>query len=178
MTAELKRDGMPQPLLARLAMIVGAIALIAAFFLPWAAAGTEYREAAAEQPDFMYYEPTGMTVTDAADISLFEYAQVYASMGEGSGWQVYAVIMYAVLGASALTVLLAALARPIGAALVGTVVFAGSRLLVWDFGDRGVLPNATHDWGLAPTIYIVAFVVLLAASVWLLAIKRKAKAQA
>lgn len=178
MTTEQKKDGAPQPLLARLAMVVGAVALVAAFFLPWAAAGTEYREAAAERPDFMYYEPAGMTVTDAADISLLEYAQVYASMGEGSGWQVYTVIMYAVLGASILTVFLAALARPIGAVLVGTVAFAGSRLLVWDFGDRGVLPNATHDWGLAPTIYIVAFVVLLAASVWLFVLKRKAKAQA
>lgn len=163
-------------LLARLAMTVAAVGMAVAFFLPWATAGDEFREAASSFPDVMYYEPTGMTVTDATDISLLEYAQVYASM-ENTSWQVYTVIMYAVLGASVLTILLAALSKPIGAALVGAVVFAGSRLLVWDFGDRGVLPSSTHDWGLAPTAYIAAFVVLVAAAVWMVVIKRGAKLQ-
>ena len=59
---------------------------------------------------------------------------------------------------------------------MAVLVLAGSRLLVWDFGDRGVLPNSTHDWGIAPTIYIIAFVILLAAAVWLFVMKRKVKA--
>ena len=160
----------------RILMVVAALGFLAAFFLPWASANAEFREAVTAAPDLVFYEPTDMTVSDAVDISLFEYAQVYGSMG--SGWQVYMAIMYAVLGASALTLLLAAFGKPIGAAVVGALAFAGSRLLVWDFGDRGVLPSSTHDWGMAATAYIPAFVVLLVAAVWLFVLKRRAKAGA
>ena len=119
-----------------------------------------------------------MTVSDATDISLLEYAQVYGSMGEGTAWQIYMIIMYGVLAVSVVTLLLAALGKPVGASIMAVLVLAGSRLLVWDFGDRGVLPNSTHDWGIAPTIYIIAFVILLAAAVWLFVMKRKVKAGA
>lgn len=171
-----KMGGASMPLLARLAMVVGAIGLVAAFFMPWGSADQEFRDAVALAPDVMFYEPVGMTVADAQDISLFSYAQVYGSMG--GTWQVYTYISYALLGASALALLLAALGKPIGSSVVAVLAFAGSRLLVWDFGDRGVLPSGTHDWGIAPTIYIVAFVVLVAASAWMFVLRRRAKTQA
>ena len=171
-----KRGGSPQLLIARIVMVVAALGLVAGFFLPWASADQEFRDAVTLAPDLVFYEPTGFTVSDATDISLLEYAQVYGSMG--GTWQIYQVIMFAVLGASALTLLLAALAKPIGASVLAVLTLAGSRLLVWDFGDRGVLPSNTHDWGIAPTVYIVAFVVLLAAAAWLFVLKRQAKAGA
>ena len=174
--AEQKAGGASLPLLARAAMVVGAIGLVAAFFLPWGSADQEFRDAVALAPDVMFYEPTGMTVSDAQDISLFSYAQVYGSMG--GTWQLYTYISYALLGASALTLLLAALGRPIGSTVLAVITLAGSRLLVWDFGDRGVLPSSTHGWGIAPTVYIVAFVALVAAAVWLFVLRRKEKAQA
>lgn len=169
----LTKGGASRQLLARIAMVVAAIVLVAAFFLPWAAAGEEFREGVRRAPETMFYEPTGMTVTDAVDLSLLEYAQTYASMG--SGWTVYTGVMYSVLGASALALLLAALGRPIATAVFATLAFAGSRLLVWDFGDRGVLPNGTHGWGVAATVYVVAFVALLAAATWMFVLKRRAK---
>lgn len=168
-----EKGGVSRQLLARIAMVVTAAALVAAFFLPWATADEEFREGVQRAPETMFYEPTGMTVVDAVDLSIFEYAQVYATMG--SGWSVYAGIIYAVLGAAVLTLLLAALGRPIATAIFATLAFAGSRLLVWDFGDRGVLPNGTHDWGVAATVYVVAFVALLAAAIWMFVLKRRAK---
>lgn len=174
---EKKAEGMSQQLLARLVMIVAAVGLVMAFFLPWASAGEGFRDAAASFPDVMFYEPAGVTVADATDLSLLEYAGVYAAMGENTAWLIYAVIMYAILIVSAITVLLAALGKPIGATLVGALAFAGSRLLVWDFGDRGALPSSTHGWGIAPTIYVAAFMVLVAASVWMLLLKRGARQQ-
>ena len=174
--AEQNAGGASLPRLARAVMVVAAIGLVAAFFLPWGSADQEFRDAVALAPDVMFYEPTGMTVSDAQDISLFSYAQVYGSMG--GTWRLYTYISYALLGASALTLLLAALGRPIGSTVLAVIALAGSRLLVWDFGDRGVLPSGTHDWGIAPTVYIVAFVVLVAAAVWLFVLRRKEKAQA
>lgn len=161
-------------LVARIVMIAAAVALVAAFFLPWASANDEYRELASAAPDALFYEPTGLTASDAADLSLFDYAQVYGSMS-GTGWELYMGIMYAALEVSIITLALAAFGKPIGAGVFGILTLALSRLLVWDFGDRGVLPNSTHDWGIAPMIYVLAAVVLIAAAVWLLAMKRQAK---
>lgn len=163
-------------LVARIAMVVAAMGLVTAFFLPWASADAEFRDAATLAPDFMFYEPAGMTVSDASDISLLEYAQVYGSMG--GTWQIYQVIMYAVLGVSVVALLLAALGKPIGASVMAVLVLAGSRLLVWDFGDRSVLPSSTHEWGIAPTVYIAAFVALLAAAAWLFVLKRRTRSGA
>lgn len=165
-----------QRVAARILMAVAAIGLVAAFFLPWASADQEFRDAAALMPDLALGEQVDMTVSDATGISLLEYAQVYGAMG--SVWQVYVVIMYAVLGVSVVTLLLAALGKPIGASVMAVLAVAGSRVLVWDFGDRGVLPSSTHGWGVAPTVYLVALVVLLAAAVWLFALKRRAKSRA
>lgn len=169
--------GAPMKLIARIVMVVAALGLVAAFFLPWASAGEDYREAAALAPGVMFYEPTGLTVEGATDLSLFEYAQVYGSMS-GTGWEIYQYIMYAALGVAVIALVLAAFGKPVGAAVFGILTLAASRLLVWDFEDRGVLPNGTHDWGIAPVIYFVAAVVLIAAAVWVFVLKRQAKAAA
>lgn len=168
--------GISRCVVARIIMVVAALGLVAAFVLPWASAGKEFRTAAAALPEVMFYEPTGMTVADATDLSLLEYAQVYGSMGnESAVWMVYVVIMYAAAGASVLALVLAALGKPIGAGVFAVITLGISRLLVWDFGDRGVLPNSTHDWGMAPTIYLVAAIVLIAAAIWMFVLKRQEK---
>lgn len=165
-----------QQMIARIVMVVVAALLVVAFFLPWASAEDEFREAAANAPETMFYEPTGMTVADAADLSLFEYAQVYGSMG--GTWRVYMVIMYIALATAIITLLFSSLGKPIAVAIFGIATFAISRLLVWDFGDRGILPNGTHDWGLAPNVYLVAVIVLVAAAIWLFLLKRREKIRA
>lgn len=165
----------PFMLIARIALAVAAALLVAAFFLPWASADEEFREGAAALPDFMFYEPAGMTVSDACDISLLEYAQVYGSM-EGTAWVVYMVAMYAGLALSVVALLLAVLGKPIGTAVFAVLACAVSRLLVWDFGDRGVLPSSTHDWGAAPTVYLIATVAVIALAILLVMLRRQAKA--
>lgn len=165
----------PVMLIARIALAVAAALLVAAFFLPWASADEEFREGAAALPDFMFYEPADMTVADACDISLLEYAQVYGSM-EGTAWVVYMVVMYAGLALSVVALLLAVLGKPIGTAVFAVLACAVSRLLVWDFGDRGVLPSSTHDWGAAPTVYLIATVAVIALATWFVMLRRQAKA--
>lgn len=165
-----------QQMIARIVMVFGAALLIVAFFLPWASAGDEFREAAAKAPEIMFYEPTGMTVADAADLSLFEYAQVYGSMD--GAWRVYMITMYVALAAAIVALLFSGLGKPVAAAIFGVATFAISRLLVWDFGDRGILPNGTHDWGIAPTVYLVAVIVLVVAAIWLFVLKRREKVDA
>lgn len=155
-------------------MIIAALALLIAFFLPWASATALFREAAGTSPDEVLYEQTGTTVSDAVELSLFDFAQLYAA--ESSELIIDSVIMCAMLIASIIVLILASRDKPIGAAIIALLTFAGSRLLVWDFEARGVIPSTYYDWGFAPTIYIVATVLLLAAAIWRAALKRKAKA--
>lgn len=65
-----------------------------------------------------------------------------------------------------------------GAGVFTILMLAASRVLVWDFEDRGVLPGSTHVWGAAPTAYLVASLVLILAVVGLFVLKRREKAAA
>lgn len=167
----------PKAVLAlRIAMAVAAAALATSFFLPWGAVDEEYREAAASvSPDMMFYEPTGLTVSDAADLSLLEYAQVYGSMG-GNGWDILAVIIYAIPVLSLIALLFAALGKPIVSAVFGVLALVVTRFIVWDFTERGVLPNGTHDWGIAPAIYLAVTFAIVVLAVALVVLKRRSKA--
>lgn len=162
-----------QTFIARIVMVVAALVLLGAFFLPWGSANSAYREAATQMPGLMFYEPAGLTVADAADLSLLEYAQAYAALG--GAWLIVTIVIYVTAGLSALALLLAALGKPIGSAVMGLLCVAASRVLVWDFTDRAVLPSGTHDWGIAQMLYLVAGVVLLAAAVWMVVARRRAR---
>lgn len=171
--------GISRRVAARVIMVVAALGLVASFALPWGSADDEFRKAAAALPEVPFYEPTGMTVADATDLSLLEYARAYGSLStESEPWMVYTVIMFAAAGTSVLALVLAALGKPIGAAVFALLTLGVSRLLVWDFVDRGVLPNSTHGWGIAPTVYLVSAIVLIAAAIWMVVLNRREKATA
>lgn len=159
---------------ARIVLTVAAIGLVAAFFLPWASADDAYREAAAQAPEIVVYEGTGITAAQAADLSLLEFAQIYGSM-EGA-WTMYMYLMYALLGISAVSLVCAAAGKPVVTSVFALLACALSRLLVWDFEDRGALPNATYDWGIAPAIYLGATVAIVVIAIWMVVMRRKEKA--
>lgn len=158
----------------RVALAVAAVGLVIAFFLPWASADDAYREAAAQAPEIVVYEDAGITTAQAADLSLLEFAQIYGSM-EGT-WTLYMYLMYGLLGISAVSLLCAAAGKPVVTSVFALLAYALSRLLVWDYEDRGALPNATYDWGIAPAIYLGATVAIVAIAVWMVVIRRKGKA--
>lgn len=176
MTRKNDTRGNSMQLIARIVMIVAAVCLVGAFFLPWASANSEYREGAEAMPDIMFYEPTNLTAADAADLSLMEYAQVYGSMS-GTGFELYMYIMYGLAAISVLVLVFAAFGKSIPSGIFAVLSLVLCRILVWDLESRGVLPNSTHEWGIAPNIYLVATIVLVAAAIWLLVVKHKAKAE-
>lgn len=176
MTKKNDTRGNSMQLIARIVMIVAAVCLVGAFFLPWASANSDYREGAEAMPDIMFYEPTNLTAADAADLSLIEYAQVYGSMS-GTGFELYMYIMYGLAAISVLALVFAAFGKSIPSGIFGILSLVLCRVLVWDFESRGVLPNSTHEWGIAPNVYLVATIVLVAAAIWLLVVKHKAKAE-
>ena len=162
---------------AIVATIVAAALLVVAFFLPYAAGVDEYREALGQMSDNPYSEVLGMSNDDLADVSLFEYVRIYSAAGELGIGETFAAVYVpftvapAVLGV--LTLLFAALRKPIPAIVFSVLTVALTFFLSWDFEDRGVIPSDTYDWGIARWVYLVAGVAVVACAVWQLVLRRK-----
>ena len=166
---------------ARVALVLAAAVLVTVFFLPWASADAAYRAAAARMPDAWYVEDAGLTVSDAADLSLMEYAHVYGMAGElglSGIFEIYAPITYAGLACAGLALLFAALGKAVPAGVFGLLGCGVLCALRWDSSDRGVLPNGTHDWGVASELFVPAAAILVIVAIVLAVAKHKAKTQA
>ena len=173
-----KRAGNWQTTAATAIMVVAALALVVSFFLPYASATEEYREAVSAAPDFVVSEEAGVTAGDLVDVSLFEYARLYASapeFGESGVYAVYVPLFVSEGVLSLLALLFAALRKPIPT-MVATLLAAGIlALLNWDFSDRGVITGEQYAQGVAHWTYLAAVVLSLASAVWLLTLKVRAK---
>lgn len=158
--------------------IVGAALLIAAFFLPYGAATQDYRADLMGNPDYVIDEASGMTCADAADMSLFEYASLYAAQGEemlGSIFSLYVALMGSALVLAALTLLFALLRKATPTVIFAMLNMGMILLLNWDFADRGVIGTLKYDWGIAKWIYLVGGIMAIAGGIWLFICKHKAK---
>ena len=126
-----------------------------------------------------YSETLGMSNEDLADISLFEYARIYSAAGELGMGDAFAAVYVpftvapAVLGA--LTLLFAALRKPIPAIVFSALTIAMTFLLNWDFEDRGVIPSNSYDWGVAKWVYLAAGIAVVACAVWQLVLRQQGR---
>lgn len=174
------RQGRPLLAAARVVLALAAAALVALFFLPWGSADAAYRDAAAQMPDAWYVEAAGITVADAADLSLVEFARVYGMAGElglSEMYEIYAPIIYAGLAASVLALVLGVAGKAVPSGICGLLAAAVLDVLRWDFADRGVLPNATHGWGVAAQGFVFVAAVLVVAAIALAVMKHRAKVE-
>ncbi len=178
---EMNETKVPPTTVAAIASIIGALLLIIAFFLPYAAARDEYRADLLAYPDLILDKELGLSNADVVDLSLFEYASIYAGQTE-SAFGPIAVIYLAVIGAAALTALLALLfallRKATPAAIFAMLNMSTVLLLNWDFEDRGMLPNTTYDWGIAKWVYLISAILVIASAIWLFILKHRAKATA
>lgn len=161
--------------------LCGVIMLIAAFFLPYAAADSEYREWLTDHADGMYAEEIGMINSDAIDISPFEFLRIYiygASNYSGSNKAISVeciVMLSLTAGFTLLCTLFAALRKPIPLIVFDILTLAVLSLMNFDFEYRGVIPSSNYNWGAAKYIYFIGFAVTFAGAVWLLITKIIAK---
>lgn len=159
--------------------IVAAALLVAAFFLPYAAGVDEYREALGQMSDNPYSEVLGMSNDDLADLSLFEYVRIYSAAGELGIGETFAAVYVpftvapAVLGV--LTLLFAALRKPIPATVFSALTVAMVSFLNWDFEDRSVIPSDMYDWGVARWVYLIAGIAVIACAIWQIVLRKRAK---
>lgn len=163
--------------------LLGAILMIVSLFLPYGSAKEEQAKRFERYPDVIIYEEANMTAKDMIDVSMVEYAKVYAIMGEELWGTAFAGYFYAGLVAvigvlSLITLLLASKQKPIGSgvfAILSAVVF---HMQNWDYSDRGVIPGSTYEWGIAYYLFYAAAAMVLVGAVWMKVENRKRKKRA
>ncbi len=174
-TSEAKR-GLSWPIIVAL---VAAALMVVAYFLPYASATQDYRDALMTMPDYVQSDELGMTNADIADMSLFEYARVYAAAGDlGARTAFTAVYLPLLVGAVALPVLallFAVLRKPVPVIVFSVLAVALLQLLNWDFEDRLVVPNSSYDVGIARWVYLAAGIAAIAGAVWAIVLRRQAR---
>lgn len=164
--------------------LAGAIILVMAFFLPYASATKEHKQYLKTYSDEMYAEEINMTNKEAVGISMLEYVRVYAMAAQMEISKEYkligiiCVVLMSVIGAfSLLTLLFAALKKPIALFIFNGITFGVFRMLCWDFADRGVVPNYNYVWGISYYLYHAGAIIVLIGAVWLFVIKIRMKHQ-
>ena len=165
-------------------MIVALVAvalMVVAYFLPYASDTQDYRDALMTMPDYVQSDELGMTNADIADMSLFEYARVYAAAEDlGASVALTAIYLPLLVGAivfPVLALLFAALRKPIPVILFSVLAVALLQLLNWDFEDRLVVPSNSYDIGIARWVYLVAGIAAIAGAVATIVMRRSSQSR-
>lgn len=160
--------------------IIAAIAMVAAFFLPFVSATGDYREWLLENPDTVQSEEIGMTNTDMADLSLLEYVMSY-SHGEDVGMDGLESTFYMILCAlplvlSVLALVLSLASKPVGAIVFSILTVAVVSALVWDFSSRRIVYDGGRmAFACAQYVYYAGAALSVFGSAWLISARRKAR---
>ncbi len=180
-TPEINKGKIVQ-LLPFLTALAGAVILVLAFFLPYSSAEKEYKKYLKEYSDSMYAEEINMTNGDAVGISMLEYARMYAVAAKIGTFKeqrligIICVVLISMIGVfSLLTLLSAALKKPIALIIFNVINFGVFRMLSWDLEDRGVVPNSSYIWGISYYLYQICAVIILIGAIWLLVTKIRMK---
>ena len=165
--------------IASVATIVAALLLVAAFFLSYASGTQEFREGLSSMSANPYSETLGMSNDDIADLSLAEYVRIYSAAGELGMPEEFATVYVPLTVAPAalgvLTLLFAALRKPIPSAVFSVLTVSLTFLLNWDFEDRGVIPSSNYNWGIARWVYLVAGIAVIACAVWQIVLRKQSR---
>ena len=158
--------------------LIASLMVVAAFFLPLATANEEHQEYLEKYAQELNVPEIDMTNEDAINISMYEYAKTY--------WVVYntidktlATIVTAIIGAtgvlSLITLFFALIKKPVAVVIFNALTLGAYYLMVWDFKDRGVMPNSNYDWGIAYYLYFIGIAIVFCGAIWLFVKKVQVK---
>lgn len=175
-----KKPGVSIPFVITL---IGALLLIASFFLPLASATGKYREYLQKYPEELYAEEINMTNGEAMDISLLEFDRMYAAaakLGLYKDTAIACMVIISIFGLFALLItLFTALRKPAVIIVLSLLSLGVFQLIMWDFEDRGVLPSNNFGYGIAGAVCYAGIVTVFIGAILLLVkrivLKRQSK---
>ena len=156
-------------------VLAGSLLLIATLFVSFASATEDYKGYLQEHPDGMYTEELEMTNKEAVNLSLFEFGRIYAKTAELGMSKEVSITCLVIISVFAVLVILTAifsvLKKPIAIIVFNLLSLGVFRVIMWDFDDRGVVPNNNYDWGVAYYFCYIGAAVVFIGAVYLLIIK-------
>ena len=165
-----------------IALIVLSLTIVGAFFLPYATLPSERKEWINAQSEETYVQEIGMTEKEASDMSLVKFCKAYATMLENSsnkntiGNSIVYIVMFSGLGLFALlNLLFSCLKKPVPIIVFSVLQGCLFFLMAWELQARAVISENRYQFGIAYYIFLVVYVLMLAAAIWLLAVKIKNK---
>ena len=159
-----------------LAVLMGAIIIVIAFFLPYASAKKEHKEYLKYYYEEVIDTEANMTGKDAIHVSMFEFAKIYhVADGDVATFCLIVIIIIGIF--SLLTLLFVLLKKPIVVLVFDCLTFASYHLLTSDFKMRGAMPNWRYAWGISYYLYYIGIVIVLVGVIWMLITKIKQKKQ-
>lgn len=163
-----------------LVTVVASIIVLAAFFLPLATADAEYAEYLKTHAQDYIMPGIEVTNEEVIHISMYEYAMMYMETYNTID-RTLSTVVVAIIGAagflSLITLLFAIFKKPIAVIIFNALSLGVYYLMVWDFKERGVVPNNIYNLGFAYYVYYIGFIAVFAGAVWLLGVKIKQKRQ-
>ena len=165
--------------------IVFSVLLGVTFFLPLASANEEYSKVISKFSSEKAMAGSDYTYGDLKDISMFKFAGIYKvglsskevdDYGTAESTICFVLIILTAIF-TVLTILFSVLKKPIPLLIFDVLTFGVFRLLMWDMGDRKVLPSSNYDIGIAGTLYYVCFVILAVAAIGLIIMKIQSEKQ-
>lgn len=156
--------------------IIFSVLLGVTFFLPLASANDEYSELIRGHSTETAIAECDYSYGDLANISMFKFANIYrvgsSSNEVGSYGKAESMICFVIIIAVALftilTFLFSLLKKPILLIIFDLLALGAFSLLMWDMGDRNLLPSSQYNFGIAHILYYICFTALLAGGIWLL----------
>lgn len=162
-------------------MLIGAVLMIAALFLPFGTAAGEYTEYLNRYPKRYLVEEMEMTNAEGIHISLIKFFRIYYTVAQLGVSREIGIACMVIISLFAFFAILTAICsvrkKPVPAIIFDILSFAVLQIVRWDFQDRGVIPSSRYDWGIASYIAYIGIVIVFAGAVMMLAEKKKQKKQ-
>lgn len=163
--------------LSRLFGTICALLLVVCLFLPLFVVTDEYADYLDSYPADYVDETVGLNIHELASVSAVDYGRIYGRIFDGVEGTLYIVITAVLAAAALLTLLFAALNKPVGAIIFDAISYAVFRLMVYDLTDRGVLPGSRWEWSIGYYLLNVVPALMLVIAVWMLVVKLRRKKQ-
>ena len=170
---------MNKALISRIVAIVVSAVLVIAFFLPLISATEDYREYLDELSG-KPFESIDLSFDEMKDMSLFTYAKVYFQCGDeffgssGIG-TIYGILISAVALFSLLTLLGAAINKPVVSIIFDILTVGAYYAVIWDFMSRKIMPSTNSAWGIAYNLYYPCAALILIAAILMIVWRKKRK---
>ena len=161
-------------LLPFIVSLIGVLIIVIALFFPYMTAVGELAEYIKKYPDSIEIEEFDMTASDLKDITMMSMGRIATSAYSEEEGILFNVIVIVFASLSALTALFVILKKPIAVMIFELIAF-GSFTVLNMATTADFFGADKYAWGIGYYAIVIAFAIVFAGAIWMLAKKIAAK---